>query len=131
MSIRKKILIIDDENYIRLLLSRTLEDFEFEGVQILLAETGEQGLEVALTERPDLVFLDLMMPGIDGLEVCRQMRLAPELKTSFIALLTAKGNVSIDEPDQGPDCSLTKPFDPDQIIALTSEVLGIDIDEGF
>ena len=112
MSIRKKILIIDDENYIRLLLSRTLEDFEFEGVQILLAETGEQGLEVALTERPDLVFLDLMMPGIDGLEVCRQMRLAPELKTSFIALLTAKGNVSIDEARSGTRLLLNEAIRP-------------------
>jgi two-component system alkaline phosphatase synthesis response regulator PhoP len=127
----KKILIVDDENFIRLLLSRTLEDFEFEGVKILLAETGEQGLEIAIAEQPDLVFLDLMMPGIDGLEVCRRIRETPSLTQIYVVLLTAKGNVAIDASEMGPDCCLTKPFDPDQIIALTSEILGIEIDDGY
>lgn len=131
MSASKKILIVDDENFIRLLLSRTLEDFEFEGVKIIMAETGEKGLEMATEEVPDLIFLDLMMPGIDGLEVCKQIRQTPALENTYIALLTAKGNVTIDSPDVGPDCCLTKPFDPDQIIGLTSEILGIEIDEGY
>lgn len=127
----KKILIVDDEIFIRLLLSRTLEDFEFEGVRILLAETGEQGLEIAIAEQPDLVFLDLMMPGIDGLEVCRRIRNTPSLTKIYVVLLTAKGNVGIDASEMAPDCCLTKPFDPDQIIGLTSEILGIEIDDGY
>ena len=131
MSKTKKVLIVDDENFIRLLLSRTLEDFEFEGVQILLAETGEQGLEIAIAQTPNLVFLDLMMPGIDGLEVCRKMRNTPSLSETYIALLTAKGNVAIESAETGPNCCLTKPFDPDQIISLTSEILGIEIDDGY
>lgn len=131
MNTPKKILIVDDENFIRLLLSRTLEDFEFEGVKIFMAETGEKGVELAVTEVPDLIFLDLMMPGIDGLEVCEKIRQTPGLENTYIALLTAKGNVDITSPDYGPDCCLTKPFDPDQIIGLTSEILGIQIDEGY
>tara|TARA_B100000674_G_C37549325_1_gene782103 strand:+ start:260 stop:652 length:393 start_codon:yes stop_codon:yes gene_type:complete len=129
--IQKKVLIVDDENFIRLLLRRTLEDFEFEGVQIVLAENGEEGITLARQEKPDLVFLDLMMPGINGLEVCRLIRQEPELSDTYVVLLTAKGNVKSVNGEQGPDCSLTKPFDPDQIIALTSEVLGIDVDGGY
>ena len=131
MRASKTILIVDDENFIRLLLSRTLEDFEFEGVKILMAETGEKGLELALTEVPDLIFLDLMMPGLNGLQVCEKIRQTPALENTYVALLTAKGNVDIDSPKNGPDCCLTKPFDPDQIIGLTSEILGIEIDEGY
>ena len=131
MSDGKTILIIDDENFIRLLLSRTLEDFEFEGVQILLAENGEDGVLLAQAKKPDIVFLDLMMPGIDGLEVCRQIRQSEELSHTYVALLTAKGNVSSVDERLGPHCSLTKPFDPDQIIALTSEVLGINVDGAY
>ena len=131
MNPTKKILIVDDENFIRLLLHRTLEDFEFESVQILLASDGNQGLAMALEESPDLVFLDLMMPGLDGLEVCERIRQTEAMKDTYIVLLTAKGNVPIGNSSAGPDCSLTKPFDPDQIVSLTSEVLGIDIDDGF
>ena len=131
MNPQKKILIVDDENFIRLLLHRTLEDFEFENVQISVASDGEQGLAMALEQTPDLVFLDLMMPGLDGLEVCQRIRQNTELNHTYIVLLTAKGNVPLGNGGVGPDCSLTKPFDPDQIVALTSEVLGIDIDDGF
>ena len=131
MNPQKKVLIVDDENFIRLLLSRTLEDFEFEGVQIILAENGEDGIVLARKEKPDMVFLDLMMPGIDGLEACRKIRENPELANTYIVLLTAKGNVTTGRDTHGPDCSLTKPFDPDQIVALTSEVLGIDVDGAY
>ncbi len=131
MTTPKTVLIVDDENFIRLLLSRTLEDFEFEGVKILMAETGEKGLELALAQAPDLIFLDLMMPGLNGLQVCEKIRQTPALKNTYVALLTAKGNVNIDSSNNGPDCCLTKPFDPDQIIGLTSEILGIEIDEGY
>ena len=131
MNPQKKILIVDDENFIRLLLHRTLEDFEFENVQISVASDGEQGLAMALEQTPDLVFLDFMMPGLDGLEVCQRIRQNTELNHTYIVLLTAKGNVPLGNGGVGPDCSLTKPFDPDQIVALTSEVLGIDIDDGF
>ena len=131
MNPNKKILIVDDENFIRLLLHRTLEDFEFENVEISVASDGEQGLAMALEQTPDLIFLDLMMPRLDGLEVCQRIRENEKMKDTYVVLLTAKGNVPLGNGDAGPDCSLTKPFDPDQIIALTSEVLGIDVDDGF
>lgn len=127
----KRILIIDDENFIRLLLKRTLEDFEFEGVEIEMAPTGEEGLEKLKAAPADLIFLDLMMPGINGQEVCEEIRKDSASPQPYIVLLTAKGKVPEMPRDVGPDCALTKPFDPDQIIALTSEVLGIEIDDGF
>ena len=66
----KRILIVDDENYIRLLLRRTLEELEFSGVEIHLAEDGVTGLAAARALKPDLIFLDLMMPRLTGEEVC-------------------------------------------------------------
>lgn len=65
----KRILIVDDETFIRLLLHRTLEELEMEGVEIHFAEDGLSGLEMARRLRPDLLLLDLMMPGMDGAEV--------------------------------------------------------------
>ena len=126
----KRVLIVDDENFIRLLLRRTLEEFEFEGVEILQAEDGVEGLESARSVRPDLMFLDLMMPGMDGVEVCTAIKSDPELAKIHVVILTAKGQLPTFPPDAGPDAALTKPFDPDQIVELAQQVLGIDLDGG-
>ena len=99
---QKKILIVDDEPHIRLLLEQTLEDLEEgEGVRILLAPDGESGLAMIVKERPALVFLDIMMPGMSGYEVCREVRDRPELKNTRVILLTAKGQVT--GPGRGDD----------------------------
>mgnify|MGYP001421521550 CR=1 FL=1 len=126
----KRVLIVDDENFIRLLLRRTLEEFEFEGVEILQAEDGVKGLEVARATRPDLMFLDLMMPGMDGVEVCTAIKSEPELTGVHVVILTAKGQLPSFPSGAGPDAALTKPFDPDQIVELAQRVLGIDLDAG-
>ena len=68
----KKILIVDDEAFIRVLLQQTLEDLEDMGVELLLAADGQEGLDIALSQRPAIVFLDVMMPILSGYEVCRQ-----------------------------------------------------------
>jgi len=127
-AVQKRILIVDDENYIRLLLKRTLEDFEFEGVRILMAEDGEQGVEMARQHSPDIIFLDLMMPKLDGVETCVAIRATSHLAGTHIVLLTAKGQLPEFPPDARPDQCLTKPFDPDQIVEITQTVLKIDLD---
>src|SRR5258705_11822120 len=66
----QKLLIVDDEAHIRMLLEQTLEELEDEGVSFFSAENGEEALEIIQTENPQLVFLDVMMPKINGMELC-------------------------------------------------------------
>lgn len=125
----KKILIIDDEPYIRALLEQTLEDFEDEDVEILTAKDGEEGLEVIEEEHPDLVFLDVMMPKKNGFDVCQTVKKEWNLDDVYIVMLTAKGQ-EFDKKkglEVGADTYMTKPFDPDEIVEKASEVLGIEV----
>ncbi len=124
----KRILIVDDENYIRLLLHRTLEDLEFEGVSIHFAEDGIEGRDMARALKPDLVFLDMMMPGLSGADVCQIIRRDPMLAGTHVIILTAKGQLPDFPPDAAPHEYMTKPFDPDQIVSRAAAVLGIDLD---
>ena len=124
----KNVLIVDDENYIRLLLHRTLEDFEFAGVEIRMASDGQAGLDAVRDRRPDLMFLDLMMPNVDGYEVCLRLKRDPEFNDVPIVILTAKGQLPDFPEDARPEHCLTKPFDPDQIVELAQSILGIDVD---
>ena len=87
----KKILICDDEAHIRLLLEQTLEDLEDEGVEIHIASDGEEGLRIIKEEEPSLVFLDVMMPKMNGYDVCRSVRKDLKLDQIHIIMLTAKG----------------------------------------
>ena len=70
----QKLLIVDDEAHIRMLIEQTLEDLEDEGVELLFAENGEQALELIKKEEPNLVFLDVMMPKMNGMEVCYKVK---------------------------------------------------------
>ena len=125
----KKILIADDEPFIRTLLEQTLEDFEDEGVILLMARNGEEALRLAQTENPDLVFLDVMMPHLSGYEVCRRIKEDVELSSTYVILLTARGQ-EVDRVrgiDVGADEYITKPFDPDDIIQRTQEILQVEV----
>lgn len=125
----KKILIADDEPFIRTLLEQTLEDFEDEGVILLMARNGEEALRLAQTENPDLVFLDIMMPHLSGYEVCRRIKEDAELSSTYVILLTARGQ-EVDRVrgiDVGADEYITKPFDPDDIIQRTQEILQVEV----
>lgn len=122
-----KILIVDDEAYIRLLLEQTLEDLEDEGVTLLTASDGAEGLDTVKAETPELVFLDVMMPQVDGFEVCRTIKHAWRMADVYVVLLTAKGQ-EYDRrqgEEAGADRYLTKPFDPDMVEQLAREVLGL------
>jgi DNA-binding response OmpR family regulator len=123
----QKILIVDDEPHIRMLIEQTLEELEDEGVEFLTAENGEIALEIIQEEKPQLVFLDVMMPKMNGMEVCRKIKKELVLNDVFIVLLTAKGQ-ELDRQkghEVGADIYMTKPFDPEAILGKAREVLGL------
>ncbi|OGW33137.1 MAG: two-component system response regulator [Nitrospirae bacterium GWC2_42_7] len=125
----KKVLIVDDEPHIRLLLEQTLEDFEDEGVEIFSASDGLEALELIKSEKPDLIFLDVMMPKMNGFDVCNTVKNDLKLSNIYIVMLTAKGQ-EFDKKkgiESGADIYMTKPFNPDEIVSKASEVLGINI----
>jgi two-component system, OmpR family, alkaline phosphatase synthesis response regulator PhoP len=123
----QKILIVDDEAHIRMLIEQTLEELEDEDVTFLSAENGEDALEIISGEKPQLVFLDVMMPKMNGMEVCRRVKKELALNEVYIVLLTAKGQ-EIDRQrgqEVGADVYMTKPFDPETILTKARTVLGL------
>jgi DNA-binding response OmpR family regulator len=120
-----KILIADDEPHIRLLLGRILEEFEDEGVELIIATDGSEALNLIETEQPVLVFLDVMMPILNGFDVCQRVKSNFGMDNIVIVMLTAKGQ-EIDKQrglEVGADIYITKPFDPDDILEITNSVL--------
>ena len=124
----KKILIVDDEVHIKMLLEQTLEELEDEyDVELFTASDGEEGLAFIRSERPDLVFLDIMMPKMNGYEVCRIVMDDESLGGVKIILLTAKGQ-EVDRKqglELGAKMYMTKPFDPDEILKVSKDMLGL------
>lgn len=124
-NMNKKLLIVDDEAHIRMLIEQTLEDLEDEGVELLFAENGEQALAIIQEEKPNLVFLDVMMPKMNGMEVCQKVKKELKLEEVYIILLTAKGQ-EVDRQkglDMGANKYMTKPFDPDEMLAIAEDIL--------
>ena len=122
-----KILIVDDEAYIRLLIEQALEDLEDGGVQLLTADDGQEALETIRTETPDLVFLDVMMPTMNGFDVCHTIKHELRLDKVYVVMLTAKGQEFDRQKgrEAGADTYMTKPFDPDELFDKAVEVLGL------
>ena len=125
----KKILIVDDEVHVRMLLEQTLEELEEDyDVEIISSADGLEALELIRKEIPDLVFLDVMMPQMNGYEVCRAVSAEPGLEQVKIILLTAKGQ-EIDRK-QGMELGafkyMTKPFDPDEILEMSRRFLNLE-----
>lgn len=114
-----KILIIEDDPSIGKLLRRALI---LEGYETDLSDDGYKGLDAFSKEEPDLVILDLMLPGIDGIEVCRRIR---ETSPLPILMLTARDMVEdrVLGLDSGADDYVTKPFDPDELLARVRALL--------
>ena len=119
---KEKILVVDDEQDLVKLVRFNLEK---DGYKVVTAYNGEDALFLARKERPELVILDLMLPGIDGLEVCKKLKADPELANIAIVMLTAKG----EEVDitlglkLGADDYVTKPFSPKELVARVQAVL--------
>jgi len=122
-----KILIVDDEPHLRMLIQQTLEELEDEGVELLTAADGEQALETIREERPELVLLDVMMPKKNGFDVCQAVKHEDGLSDTYIILLTAKGQEFDRQRGQevGADTYMTKPFDPDALLEKARSVLRI------
>lgn len=131
---RQKILIVEDEPDIREILEYNLER---EGFEVFSAPDGRVGLSEARRRVPDLVLLDLMLPGLDGLDVCRQLKDSPSTRGIPVVMVTAKG----DEADVvlglglGADDYVTKPFSPKELVARIKAVMRrsrgtTEVDEG-
>lgn len=120
----KKVLIVEDQADIRELIRMTLELEDFD---IQEAENGDTGLQLARSSRPDLVLLDVMMPGtLDGFAVCSQIKNDAALKRMKVIILSAKGQ-DLDKQQgkqAGADGYLTKPFSPRQLLDVVTRYLG-------
>ena len=119
---KRTILVVEDEKDIRDLVRFHLEQ---EGYGVREAETGEQALAQVATERPALLVLDLMLPGTDGLEVCRRVRAQASTETLPVIMLTARA-AEVDRVlglEMGADDYVTKPFSPRELVARVRAVL--------
>jgi len=119
---KETILIVDDEKDIVKMLDYNLKK---EGYKTLVAYDGEDALDMANTKHPDLILLDLMLPGVDGLEVCKEIKSERKTASIPIIMLTAKSQESdkIVGLELGADDYMTKPFSPRELIARIKAVL--------
>jgi len=122
-----KILIVDDEVYIRLLIEQTLEELEDQDVELLTASNGDEALNLIKTETPRLVFLDVMMPKMNGFDVCSAVKNELGMRDVYVVMLTAKGQEFDRQKGEqaGANVYMTKPFDPDELLELAKSVLGL------
>ena len=124
----KKVLIVDDEPNILILMEQALEKLEDEDdVELLTAKNGLEALDMIQTEKPDLIFLDVMMPKKSGLEVCDIVKNQWQMQDIYIIMLTAKGQ-EFDKQSGiavGADLYMTKPFRPKEVLEKSREVLGL------
>jgi len=113
--VSKRILVVDDEMYIVNILDFTLAG---EGWEVISANNGEDALRTLLKAEPDLVILDVMMPRIDGVEVCRAIKAREESANTPVILLSAKDSDRDREKgmEAGADLYLTKPFSPSRLV---------------
>lgn len=127
-----KILIVEDDSTIRTLLGMALDGAGFKDIQ--MAGRGDDGLDVAKRTKPDLVLLDLMLPGLDGFTVARRIRETPALAATRIIMLTARTQNEdiVRGLEAGADDYVTKPFDRQVLLARVRAVLrrGLPITEG-
>ena len=118
-----RILVVDDEIYIVHILDFSLG---MEGYEVVTALDGEQALEKARSEKPDLIVLDIMMPKLDGYETCKMLKADPETKDVPVILLSAKGR-NVDQKvgfEVGADDYITKPFSPRKLVERINAILG-------
>ena len=123
MEPKRRVLIVDDEPNIVLSLEFLLRQ---QGYEVSVARDGEEALAAAEEQRPDLVVLDVMLPGLDGFEVCWGLRERPENAGLKILLLTARGREveRVRGLEEGADAYVRKPFSTRQLMKTVAELLG-------
>jgi CheY-like chemotaxis protein len=116
------VLVVDDDPFIRKLIATTLEDVA--NFELHEAEDGLVALEVARRERPTLVFLDVDMPRLNGIDACRELRASPDMSETTIVMLTAAHGDSVERraEEAGADLFLTKPFSPLDLLRLVDRL---------
>jgi two-component system, OmpR family, alkaline phosphatase synthesis response regulator PhoP len=120
----KKILVVDDEIHIVQIVKFNLE--KRGGYEVLTAKNGEEGLETAKSERPDLILSDVMMPKMSGFQFCEALKKDPDIKSIPFIILTAKGQENDIKTGEelGVDDYITKPFSPKALLEKVAEILG-------
>jgi len=119
----KKIMVVDDEPYIARVIKFKLEQ---EGYTVISANDGQSGLQKIKEEKPDMVLLDVMMPGLSGYEVCQKIKEDAELAGIPVVILTAKGQERDREQGltMGASDYITKPFSPNRLLELVKNMIG-------
>ncbi len=120
----RTILIVDDDPLIRKLVATTLEDVS--GFRLMEAGDGEEAVATAAAERPEIVFLDIDMPRLNGIDACRRIRADPASTRATIVMLTAATDGLAEDRarDAGADLFLTKPFSPLELLRLVDQLGG-------
>jgi two-component system phosphate regulon response regulator PhoB len=117
-----RLLVVEDEEALAILLQYNLDK---EGFEVAVASSGEEALRMAAQDRPDLLLLDWMLPGISGVEVCRRLRLGPETRNIPIVMLTARGEQRdrLQGLSLGADDYISKPFVMSELAARLKMLL--------
>ncbi|WNG33815.1 response regulator [Archangium minus] len=120
---RKKILLVDDSNTVLLMHRMMLSGGSYE---LLIARNGVEAVDLALRERPDLIFMDVVMPQMDGLQACKRIRESPELQATPIIMVTTRGEPHNVQAGYASGCTeyITKPFDKSELMQKLRNHLG-------
>ena len=122
----RKVLIVDDEDMTRVLLTHILQRMRVAGLEVLLAEDGEEAVKMATDQRPGLILLDVLLPKLNGYDVCQRVRRIVNYNP-YVVILTARGNSNDRQRAQaiGANDFMTKPFNPARLMNQLSEIWGL------
>ena len=122
MIVKKRILAIDDEVRVLTMIRKRLE---FTGYEVITATDGREGLQLARSEKPDLIVLDIILPNLDGYQICARLKADESLKNIPILMLTARSQAKDVEEGMkvGADAYMTKPYDPELFVKQVESLL--------
>lgn len=122
----RKVLIVDDEDMVRVLLTHILQRMRVDGLELLLAEDGDEALRIIEEERPGLILLDVLLPKLNGYDVCQRVRRIKDY-SPYIFILTARGNSTDRQRAEalGANDFMTKPFNPTRLMSQLRELWGL------
>ena len=122
----KRVLIVDDEDMTRVLLTHILQRMRVDGLEVLLAEDGEEAVKMANDQRPGLILLDVLLPKMNGYDVCQRVRRIVDYNP-YVVILTARGNSNDRQRAEaiGANDFMTKPFNPARLMNQLSTIWGL------